>query len=546
MPSALIIKQLILLNMKRMIFLMLMLGMLSAASMNAQVTIGSMADPHAGAVLDLSTASNRGFLLPQVSLTGITDWSPLGGTSAGGVGMVVYNVNEAVGNGAGVYVWSGPGDGWISLKSNFASAVKVTGFTLDPSTTPVEIWAGGSRNFSVSNFQPSTATYQGVTWQITTGDAYAEVTDMTSISCRVNGLAAGTATLRVAGIDDYFSKNITIQVNPVTVQSFLLDKSSLTLDVGSKTGTITADNFVGSNGLTLSGVTVNWSIYGENTTGSTIASDGNTCTVTSGTATGTFTVRASVGSITQDCEVTIDDCFVKDAEGNSYVAAKFGAAGCWMTQNLRSTRNDVYTDLTANRNAGTNASLKYYWYPNNSQATFNAHPEYGLLYTWAAATGRTSSANEANTAHTQYQGICPTGWHLPSDYEWNQLEEVIAKDATNAYSTTGATTWETSYSTATSYRGAHGQKMKSTTIVSGSTNGTSNARNANGFDALLVGGMSSGSLANYGTYAYFCSSSSNDSTNAWYRYLYSSNTGMNRYSNDKYNMRSVRCKKNDN
>jgi hypothetical protein len=58
---------------QKMIFLTLILMMLSAASMKAQVNIGSLDNPHAGAVLDLSQSENLGLLLPQISLQNVSD-----------------------------------------------------------------------------------------------------------------------------------------------------------------------------------------------------------------------------------------------------------------------------------------------------------------------------------------------------------------------------------------------------------------------------------------------------------------------------------------
>jgi uncharacterized protein (TIGR02145 family) len=224
-----------------------------------------------------------------------------------------------------------------------------------------------------------------------------------------------------------------------------------------------------------------------------------------------------------------------DAEGNKYSVGYFGDAGWWMTENLRSTKYSDGTGLTATSNAGIDASLKYYWYPSGNKTTFDNNPTYGLLYTWAAATDRTGvTGNEESSSHGPHQGICPAGWHLPSDLEWTQLTDVISASADGAYSTTTGT-------------GNIGTKMKSeTTVDDQATNGTSNSRTANGFDALLVGRMFSGSVANYGTYTLFWSSSSNSSTNAWYRYLYYDNTGVTRSSSNKCYMYSVRCKKNDN
>jgi uncharacterized protein (TIGR02145 family) len=293
-----------------------------------------------------------------------------------------------------------------------------------------------------------------------------------------------------------------------------------------------------------------WTVTGTgwNTSGST----GTGISVTAGSVDGTITVKAHNDcgdSQVQTKTITVSPAAVTgsvtDSQGNSYTTVNFGAAGTWMTQNLRTT-----TGLTANSNPGTDTSLKYYWYPNNSQSTFNSHPEYGLFYTWAAATGRTGvSTNEANSSsQTQYRGICPSGWHLPSDYEWNQLEQVIAESAANLYSTTAAVTWETSFSTWTSMapRGTFGQKMKSTTAVNGqATSGTSKARNAGGFDVLLLG---VGSGANYGTVSYIWSSSSGDNSGggdrAWYRCLHYNDDQSSRIDSYKHYMLNVRCKKN--
>ncbi|MDR0680409.1 MAG: hypothetical protein LBG15_00945, partial [Dysgonamonadaceae bacterium] len=354
------------------------------------------------------------------------------------------------------------------------------------------------------------------------------------------------------GKDIYvWTRNSWRPTGPVTLKRFSLNKSLLFLDLDGKTGTITAQ-ITGSDGKPFDDVTVTWSIEGSNTTGSSISpASGNSATVTSGNTAGSFTVQATVDGITQDCVVTIGECAgVMDVEGNAYYAARFGTAGCWMTQNLRT---KTYADGTTTLSTGANSdpASKFYNYPNGNEQIFINHPEYGLLYTWAAATNRAATdANEVNSSsQMQYQGICPADWHLPSDYEWLQLEEEIAKSAEGAYSTTAATTWESSYSSSTLaeiFRGTHGQKMKSATTVSGgiNPNGTSNASTANGFDALLVGYVISGVFGGYGSYTSFVSSSSYNTSNCIRFYLGATETGLSRLNQPKINQRSVRCKKN--
>ncbi|MDR0680423.1 MAG: hypothetical protein LBG15_01025 [Dysgonamonadaceae bacterium] len=435
---------------QKMIFLALTFLVWGAASMNAQVTIGSEQDPHKGAVLDLSQSTNLGLLLPQVFLTNVSDWQ-LSGNEVNGEGMLIYNTNDDVldGNGKDIYVWTR--NGWKPI-------------------------------------------------------------------------------------------------GPVTLKRFELDKDLLFLEPDGQTGTITA-HLTGSDGKPFDDITVTWSVVaGEVPNGSFISDTDNTFTVTSGSTAGSFTVQATVNGITQDCVVTINECAgVMDIEGNAYYAAQFGNAGCWMTQNLR-TKTYTGGTLTEDVNS-SNSNTAYYYYPNNDNTILSSHPEYGLLYTWAAANIGTSATESsdafAGTVSTR-QGICPSGWHLPSDYEWNQLEEVIALSAVDEYSTTGPTSWNTNYSTTIDHRGfLHGNKMKSTTaVVDGqTTNGTSKSCSEGGFDALLLGIIYSGSAHVYGVDAYFWSSSSNGEAYAWGRLLYRGAGGAYRLHFGKYNLLSVRCKK---
>ena len=56
----------------------------------------------------------------------------------------------------------------------------------------------------------------------------------------------------------------------------------------------------------------------------------------------------------------------------------------------------------------------YCWYDDDIE---NKNT-YGALYTWAGAMN--CSASSALTP-SGVQGVCPTGWHLPSDDEWASL-----------------------------------------------------------------------------------------------------------------------------
>jgi uncharacterized protein (TIGR02145 family) len=54
--------------------------------------------------------------------------------------------------------------------------------------------------------------------------------------------------------------------------------------------------------------------------------------------------------------------------------------------------------------------------------------KYGRLYDWATAMALPSSCNTSTCSgriNTKHQGICPSGWHIPSDEEWDELEYYV-------------------------------------------------------------------------------------------------------------------------
>ncbi len=89
-----------------------------------------------------------------------------------------------------------------------------------------------------------------------------------------------------------------------------------------------------------------------------------------------------------------------DAEDNNYKTAIIGEQ-VWMLENLRATKTTSGSEIDA---------LAY----NNSDSISESK---GLLYTWSAAMN--DSVNE------KAQGVCPNGWHIPSDEEWTELTDYI-------------------------------------------------------------------------------------------------------------------------
>ena len=85
--------------MKKILFLMLTLLLWSAANVQAQVTIGSEAEPHPGAALDIQ--SSKGLKLPMTYLTNASLLQVTTEKVSEAAGMMVYNTNASMVDGQG-------------------------------------------------------------------------------------------------------------------------------------------------------------------------------------------------------------------------------------------------------------------------------------------------------------------------------------------------------------------------------------------------------------------------------------------------------------
>ena len=216
---------------------------------------------------------------------------------------------------------------------------------------------------------------------------------------------------------------------------------------------------------------------------------------------------------------------VSDIDGNSYDAVQIGNQ-VWMAENLRTTRYADGTTIPLGTSTSTITSYRYN--PNNNA---NNVPTYGYLYNWLAVMHGESSS-ESNPSGVQ--GICPNGWHVPSDAEWTQLTNYMMTQP--AYMASGnadhlakalAATWGWNI---TSYTDAPSDNP--------STN------NATGFSALPAGfyGAYCGNY-DYGAFGYgaffWSATEYDDGYVAYARRLYYADVYRSGYSED-YGF-SVRC-----
>jgi len=213
---------------------------------------------------------------------------------------------------------------------------------------------------------------------------------------------------------------------------------------------------------------------------------------------------------------------VTTPQGNTYNVVLISGQ-CWMKTNLKDTpSNYVYNNTWLNNTNYSPDSARYGYYNTSTsngsagfQATEPAAGE-GLLYQWNAAMN--GSATERS------QGVCPAGWHVPSDCEWMYLEHVLGMSI-SAQQNTGART-----------SGSVGSKLSSL---------TSGGNNSSGFTGLLTGyrNESDGAFGWRCCISPYFTSTASGSVNAIYRAASNFTTGVDRDSKEKTRARAVRCLK---
>lgn len=226
-----------------------------------------------------------------------------------------------------------------------------------------------------------------------------------------------------------------------------------------------------------------------------------------------------------DDPVSPNDATVTDINGNVYQTVKIGDQ-LWMAENLRVTRYRNGAVMATNHTDTewfNTTSGAYAIYPNTQVDGINSDAQmvnaYGILYNWFAV--------------DDSRGLCPVGWHVPSDAEWKQLEMHLGMTQQEADEIFWRGTDE-------------GGKLKSTRTEPEAhprwKSPNTGATNESGF-SVLPGGIR-GNNSRYiglGTNGYLWSSTELDPSVVWGRYLDSDEGNVNRFFGGKRSGMSVRC-----
>ncbi|MFZ9940370.1 MAG: FISUMP domain-containing protein, partial [Bacteroidia bacterium] len=280
------------------------------------------------------------------------------------------------------------------------------------------------------------------------------------------------------------------------------------------TGATTGGVVAADGGASVTARGVAYGLSSAPTTSGTITNNGTgtgsfSSTLTGLTSFSTYYVRAyatnSVGT-SYGNEInftTLFECglsMMTDVEGNTYNTVQIGTQ-CWSQSNLKVSKyrngDNIPTGLS-NSQWGSASSGAYAIYDNNT----SNNTLYGKLYNGYAA-------NDS-------RGLCPTGWHVPSDTEWASLITFLGGSS------------------------VAGGKMKSTT---GWNSPNTGATNSSGFTGLPGGGrLGGGVYGDLGNVGHWWSTTIIGSAGwAWYRSLNTSFNSVANNANPQAYGYAVRC-----
>jgi uncharacterized protein (TIGR02145 family) len=198
----------------------------------------------------------------------------------------------------------------------------------------------------------------------------------------------------------------------------------------------------------------------------------------------------------------LDTGSMADGEGNTYRTVRIGNQ-TWTAENLRATK---YND------GSTIASGSYYFYKNATDAA--ARKKWGALYPWT-----TAGSNK----------LAPKGWHVPTNAEWDTLQNYLI---THGYNFDGTTT-ENKIA-----KSLAASKDWQPCTEAGAISSDTAFNNASGFSAIPAGyRYYTGEFLEQNVFAFFWSSTQYDASYGYYCDLMYINFNLDR----SYRVKTLGC-----
>ncbi|MEY3412353.1 MAG: hypothetical protein RIQ70_1041 [Bacteroidota bacterium] len=430
-------------------FITLIFNFLSVLVVNAQVGIGTTT-PTASAVLDL-TSTTQGFLPPRMTQ------AQRNAIVSPAAALMVWCTNCGASGEFQVYngtTWSNLTGGTVS-----ASIATITGLTCGSATNNGTLLSTTAASVDVTSVVPytggnggshsgQTVTSTGVTGLTATLNEGTFASGSGSVTYTITGTPASTGNatfaLSIGGQTCTLTRAVqsvpSAPINPVATAGNTQASITFTVPTSSGTSAITGYTVTSSpGGFTASGanspivvtgltntVAYTFTVVATNAFGNSVASTVSAAVTPTVSISGNTNCTGKTISNTSCSSVsgtTVNDDLATTAgtEYNWTGATTSGMANtsttqalveiggqCWMRYNMNVTPTAFNPVPTWANNTDVGWSGIYTGGPFTNE---------GLLYQWSAAMN--------NTTTERAQGICPSGWHVPSDCELMYLENTL-------------------------------------------------------------------------------------------------------------------------
>jgi len=399
---------------------------------------------------------------------------PTGWRASVGTGTTVWYINSTTAS--STYTGASGGNNvraGSTVDTLYFSSVSTVGYT-----SITVIW-GERRSSSTAPSPAFQWSSDSITWNtvtftdVSTTAVWALVNAGTRISLpagaagvsklRFRWIAAAAPTSGSLRIDDFNVQGTAPSLPPskisiVSVNAGLSPDSCSTFDVIVETLDINglSTNVTSATTVTLTKLTGTGTGVLSGGSG-TIAAGGNTTTITvtySRTGTG-VSLKATAGTLTADTSLVFNVLLCTACSGTiTYGGQVYNkilmGTQCWLKENL-----NIGTQIVTQTAQANNSTIEKYCYSNNATNCTN----YGGLYQWAEMVqyyhGATNSTTFSPALTGDLQGICPTGWHIPTTAEWTTLQTYVGGATTGGgvIKQKGTTYWTTPNTGATTSNG---------------------------------------------------------------------------------------------
>ena len=374
-------------------------------------------------------------------------------------------------------------------------------------------------NYSIA---PDNTTSKNVTWS-SSNESIVQVSSEGDITA----VGVGACSITVSVDNSSVSASCDVVVEPIHLNSIELNIPNLEIQVGHSSDLYVIYDPENATDKTVSWVSADASI-------ATVTNEGVIDAIREGTT--VVTAISNDGGLEVNCTVSVlptdytkaDGIFIDQRDNEKYNWVNIGNQ-IWMADNLRATKYPDGRNIPIVEDRFEWGDLidndlddAYCWYDNDRVAFGDI---YGALYTFAVATDKSAALTETNqNTASSIQGVCPDGWHLPSDAEWTALENALTGKNKGSQLAGKKDLWNESY----------------LILDAPSEFGTS------GFDAIPAGGRfdTNGRFDEMDGIAYFWSSTQVDDNNVFIRYIMSTKTNVYRITQPKSSGKPVRCIKN--